>query len=135
MEFMDSQRAKEEIKKAILEELGGASSELLLDHALNPRNLGTLPQSDGQATLSGICEDTIRIQIKLKGERIEEIRFMTNGCAATVACSSMATELAKGAALSEALRIDGRMIMEALGGFPSSIPIVLILLPTPSGRR
>jgi nitrogen fixation NifU-like protein len=118
MELKDPESIAKEIEKAILEGLGKAIGEKVAEHALRPRNAGVLEDPDGEATLSGICEDTIRIQLKLAQDRIIDIAFMTNGCAATIACSSMATELAKGATVGEALSIDGKKVIEALGGLP-----------------
>lgn len=118
MKLEDSEDVAQQIERALLEELGKAIGEKVADHALRPRNAGALSDPDGEATLSGICEDTVRIQIRLKRDRIQEIAFMTNGCAATVACSSMVTELAKGATLKEVLAIDGKRVIEALGGLP-----------------
>lgn len=118
MELKDSQSIAREIEEAILQALGKAIGEKVAEHALYPRNAGLLEDPDGEATLSGMCEDTVRIQLKLAQDRITEIAFMTNGCAATIACSSMATELAKGATLREALSIDGKKVIQALGGLP-----------------
>jgi len=118
MELKDSETIAREIEEAILEGLGKAIGEKVAEHALHPRNAGFLEDPDGEATLSGICEDTIRMQLKLAKDRVTDIAFMTNGCAATIACSSMATELAKGATIKEALSIDGKKVIQALGGLP-----------------
>ncbi len=114
----ESEHMARQMERAILEELGKAVGQKVAEHALNPQNAGSLTDPDGEATLSGICEDTVRIQLRLQGDRIQEIRFMTNGCAATVACSSMVTVLAQGATIKEALGIDGKRVIEALGGLP-----------------
>lgn len=118
MKYEDGSSIQEELDRILLEEIGEKSSSQLLEHALRPHNVGILEDPDGEATVSGICEDTIRIQIRLHESTIQEIAFMTNGCAATVACASMATELAKGKTLREALTIDAQRIREALGGLP-----------------
>jgi nitrogen fixation NifU-like protein len=107
-----------ELERILLEELGKRVNPALMEHVLRPRNAGHMDQPDGEASLTGICEDTVRIQLRLAGDRIEEIRFMTNGCGATVACGSMVTELARGKPLEEALRIDGTRVVEAFGGLP-----------------
>lgn len=107
-----------QIEEVLLKQLGEALGDKVAEHALRPCNAGSLEDPDGEATVSGMCEDTVRIQLRLKGERIDGIAFMTSGCAATVACSSMVTELAKGATLKEALAINGKRVIEALGGLP-----------------
>jgi nitrogen fixation NifU-like protein len=118
MEFKDSDEAWDDLDQAILTGLGSGLSPTLVEHALRPRNAGTLEDPDGEATLSGICEDTVRIQLRLNNERIEEVAFMTDGCGATVACGSMVTELARGKTLQEAMKIDGKKVIEAFGGLP-----------------
>jgi nitrogen fixation NifU-like protein len=118
MDFRDGTEIKEELEKVLLQELGDGISPILVDHIVRPRNLGTIEAPDGEATLSGICEDTVRIQFRLQGDRIEEIRFMTNGCGATLACGSMATEWARGKTLGEAMKVSAQQLIEALGGLP-----------------
>ncbi len=118
MEFKDSDEVWDDLDQAILRGLGEGLSPTLVEHALRPRNAGTLVDPDGEATLSGICEDTVRIQVRLNHDRIEEIAFMTDGCSATVACGSMVTELARGKTLQEAMKIDGKRVIQAFGGLP-----------------
>lgn len=118
MDFGDGDEIKEELDRILMEELGKGAGGALLVHALSPRNWGGLSEPDGEAVLTGICEDTVRVQIRLQGDCIQDIRFMTNGCAATVACGSMVTELARGKTLGEALKIDGETVREAFGGLP-----------------
>lgn len=100
------------------DELEPDASAPLIRHATQPHNLGVLAEPDGEATLTGICEDTIRVQIELAGDRVARSRFLTNGCLYTVACASQATELIEGLPLVEALRLDGRRVIESLGGLP-----------------
>jgi nitrogen fixation NifU-like protein len=118
MDFKDAEAFREELDRALMEELSQRFSPILVEHVLRPRNVGDLENPDGEATLTGICEDTVRIQLRLNGERIDEIRFMTNGCGGTMACGSMATELAAGRTLQEALKLDGAKIVEMLQGLP-----------------
>lgn len=118
MEVRDGDEVREELDRILIEELSRGLGEKLVDHALNPRNWGYLEDPDGEATLTGICEDTVRIQLNLKEGRINEIRFMTNGCGATLACGSIVTELARGKTLAEAMGIRGSDVAEAFGGLP-----------------
>jgi NifU-like protein involved in Fe-S cluster formation len=87
-------------------------------HAQRPSNWGRLLLPNGEATVTGICEDTVCIQIRLTNNAIEEIRFQTDGCGFTRACASVATELALGQKLDFALRFTGAQIVEALGYLP-----------------
>lgn len=93
-------------------------TEKVIDHAMNPRNVGSLPEADGYASVTGPCGDTMQIWLRLEGERIREATFWTDGCGTTIAAGSMVTELATGKTLAEALRIGQEEVLEALGGLP-----------------
>lgn len=93
-------------------------SEMVIDHAMHPRNVGSLPQADGQATVTGPCGDTMEIWIRVENNTITEATFWTDGCGTTIAAGSMVTELAKGKRLAAALRIREEDVLEALGGLP-----------------
>lgn len=118
MDLRDETEIEDELERALLRELGESIGPKVLDHILRPRNVGMMEDPDGQATLTGICEDTVRIQFRLREDRIDEIRFMTNGCGATIACGSMVTQLAQGKTLQEAMKLGGKTIIEAFEGLP-----------------
>ena len=95
-------------------------SDLVMDHFSNPRNVGIIPDADGEGLVGNpICGDLMKIFIKVKDNRIEDIKFQTFGCGAAVAVSSMVTELVKGKTLDEALAISNKTVAEALGGLPA----------------
>ena len=85
-------------------------------HAEHPRNQGLLPNPEGQAEVTGICEDTISFQVRLKDDVIDDVCFQANGCGFTLACGSMTTELVRGKNIRDVLGITGKQIEEALGG-------------------
>jgi nitrogen fixation NifU-like protein len=91
----------------------------VLDHFLNPRNVGDVPQADalGQAGEPN-CGDTMRLSLGIKDGRIVDARFRTFGCAAAIASSSMATELIKGRTIEEARHFSNEEVVAALGGLP-----------------
>jgi nitrogen fixation protein NifU and related proteins len=62
----------------------------------------------------------MKIYIKVKDDRIDDIRFQTFGCGAAIATSSMVTEMVKGLSLEEALKVSNRSVAEALGGLPAN---------------
>jgi NifU-like protein involved in Fe-S cluster formation len=95
-------------------------SEKLMDHFMNPRNSGQLPEPDGHSEVgSPQCGDAMTLDIKVDDEdRIEDIRFMTFGCAGAIAAASALTEIAKGMELREALGIRNSRIVDYLGGMP-----------------
>jgi len=80
-------------------------SEKVMEHFRNPRNMGEIKDADGVGTVGNpVCGDMMTIYIKVKDNRIEDIKFKTFGCGAAIATSSMITELAKGKTLEEALK-------------------------------
>jgi len=94
-------------------------SEKVFEHFRNPRNVGVIEDADGVGTVGNpVCGDLMTMYIKVKNDRIEDIKFQTFGCGAAIATSSMATELAKGKTLEEALKITKQTVADALGGLP-----------------
>jgi nitrogen fixation NifU-like protein len=94
-------------------------TEKVMDHFKNPRNMGEIPDADGVGTVGNpVCGDMMTIYLKIKDDRIEDIKFKTFGCGAAVATSSMVTEIAKGKTLEEALKISRANVADELGGLP-----------------
>jgi len=93
-------------------------SEAVVEHSMNPRNMGELEDADGCAKVTGPCGDTMQLWLKLKGDNIHKISFLTDGCGTSVASGSMVTELAKGKKLGQAQRISQKDVLDALGGLP-----------------
>jgi len=94
-------------------------SDKVLDHFKNPRNVGEIENPDGEGSVGNpVCGDMMTIYLKIKDDRIEDIKFKTFGCGAAIATTSMTTELAKGKTLDEALEITRDKVAEALDGLP-----------------
>jgi nitrogen fixation NifU-like protein len=94
-------------------------TELVIDHANHPRNVGELEDADGEVILGDPeCGDQIKIGIKICDNRITDIKFKSNGCAGAIATNSMMTELAKGKTIEEALQLTDDDVIIALGGIP-----------------
>ncbi len=93
-------------------------SETTVDHALHPRNNESLPDPDGYAACDSGCGEVMRIWLRIRDNVVQEAGFWTNGCAATIACGSMATEMAAGKTVTQALAITARDIAEALVDLP-----------------
>jgi len=94
-------------------------SEKVLDHFKNPRNVGEIKDADGVGTVGNpVCGDMMTMYIKVKDDRIMDIKFKTYGCGAAIATSSMTTELAKGKTVDEALEITRQSVADALEGLP-----------------
>lgn len=97
-------------------------SELVMEHFMNPRNVGVLPDADGIGREGNpVCGDMMEMFIKVDEEgRIADIKFRTFGCGAAIATSSIATEMVKGKTLEEALKLTRSDIAAALGGLPAN---------------
>lgn len=94
-------------------------SDIVVDHFINPRNMGVISNSNGEGTNGDPdCGDYLNIYIRVENNIIEDISFLVFGCPASVATSSMTTELSKKKTLEEALKITEEDIISALGGLP-----------------
>ncbi len=94
-------------------------NDKVMDHFFNPRNVGELENPDGIGEMGNpVCGDIMRITIRVKDGRIDDIKFKTFGCGAAIATSSMVTELVKGLKLDEAMAVSNKVVAEALGGLP-----------------
>ena len=95
-------------------------SEKTLDHFRNPRNVGTLEGDDVAVGRVGnpVCGDLMEMYVRVKDDRIEDIKFQTFGCGSAVATSSMITELVMGKTLDEALEVTRADVADALDGLP-----------------
>jgi len=94
-------------------------TEKVMEHFKNPRNVGEIPDADGVGTVGNpVCGDLMTIYIKVKDNRLADIKFKTFGCGSAIATSSMITELAKGKTLEEGLKITRANVADELGGLP-----------------
>jgi nitrogen fixation NifU-like protein len=94
-------------------------TEKVMEHFKNPHNMGEIPDADGVGTVGNpVCGDLMTVYIKVKDNRLEDIKFKTFGCGAAIATSSMTTDLAKGKTLEEAMKISRVDVADSLGGLP-----------------
>lgn len=94
-------------------------SEKVMDHFMNPRNVGEIEDADGIGTVGNAkCGDIMQIFIKVKDDVITDVAFKTFGCGAAIATSSIATEMIKGKTIEEALKLTNKAVVEALDGLP-----------------
>ena len=95
-------------------------SEKVMDHFMNPRNVGKIEDADGVGEVGNAkCGDIMKIYIKVDNDIITDVKFNTFGCGSAIASSSMATELIKGKPVSEALELTNKAVAEALDGLPA----------------
>jgi len=96
-------------------------SEKVMEHFTNPRNIGEVSEPDGIGEVGNpVCGDMMKFTIKVKDNRIEDVKYFTFGCGAAIAVSSMVSEMAKGKTLEEALKITNKQVAEELGGLPGN---------------
>ena len=94
-------------------------SKKVMDHFMNPRNVGEIEKPDGVGEVGNpVCGDLMTFYIKVKDNRLEDIKFKTFGCGAAIAVSSMVSEMAKGKTLEEAMKITPRSVADELEGLP-----------------
>lgn len=96
-------------------------TQTVMDHFTNPRNVGTIPDADGEGLMGNpVCGDLMKVFIKVIDNRIVDIKFQTFGCGAAIASASMGTEMVKGKTLEEALALTNKDVARALGGLPAN---------------
>ncbi|NLM46195.1 MAG: Fe-S cluster assembly scaffold protein NifU [Firmicutes bacterium] len=97
-------------------------TEKVMDHFMNPRNVGEIENADGIGEVGNMkCGDIMRIYLKVNDQEvIEDIKFRTFGCGAAIATSSAITEMVKGKTLAEAWEISNKQVAEELGGLPEA---------------
>jgi nitrogen fixation protein NifU and related proteins len=96
-------------------------TKTVMDHFMNPRNVGEMKDADGIGEVGNpVCGDMMTIFIKVKEEEIKDIKFLTFGCGAAIAVSSMLTEMAKGKTIEDAKKITNKAVAEALEGLPKN---------------
>ncbi len=94
-------------------------SQKVMDHFTNPRNVGEIEDADGVGEVGNpVCGDMMSFYIKVKDNRLEDVKFKTFGCGAAIAVSSMVSEMAKGKTLEEALKITPKSVADELEGLP-----------------
>ena len=94
-------------------------SEKVMDHFMNPRNVGEIENPDGVGEIGNpVCGDMMTFYIKVKDNRLEDVKFRTFGCGAAIAVSSMVSEMAKGKTLQEASAITPALVAKELEGLP-----------------
>ena len=96
-------------------------SEKVMEHFMNPRNVGEMEDASGIGTVGNAsCGDIMRVFLKIENDVIIDAKFKTFGCGAAVATSSVATEMVKGKTVNEALTVTNKAVMEALEGLPAA---------------
>lgn len=94
-------------------------SEKVMEHFLNPQNVGVIENADGVGEVGNAkCGDIMKMYLKIDNEVITDVKFETFGCASAIASSSMATEMIKGKLVAEAMLLTNKAVAKALDGLP-----------------
>jgi len=114
----DFDKAIEEIQASVIEEARKVYSEKVIERWLHPTYMGEVEDPQGSGKVTGPCGDTMHVFLRIENGKIADARFLTDGCATTIATGCMACELAIGKTYKEALKISKKVILEELGGLP-----------------
>ena len=105
----------EELQDAVLE----GYSDQLKHEFLHPQNVGKIENPRSSASITGVCGDTVEMYLSISEGRINDIKFMTDGCGFTTACASYVTRISKGKTIGDALRINPKDVDSHFGGLPA----------------
>ena len=95
-------------------------SEKVMDHFMNPRNVGAIENASGVGEVGNAkCGDIMKIYLKIENDIIQNVKFETFGCGSAIASSSMATEMILGKSIHEAMALTNAAVAEALDGLPA----------------
>ena len=109
------------MQEKIIDDMRKVYSEKVIELFLHPKNVGEIKDAEGYGKFTGPCGDTMEIYLKIKDDTIYDAKFMTDGCGTTIACGSVATELAQKKTFVQALAsVSADEILKKLGGLPES---------------
>lgn len=114
----DLDKLASELQKAIDDDARNIYSEEVIQYSSHPKNLGRMNDPDGSASIKGLCGDTMEMYLVIAGGIIIDARFYTDGCGVTLACGSVATELAKARSINDVLMISPADIIYTLKSLP-----------------
>ena len=112
----DFDKMMDSIQAELDAEAKATFSKKVLDECKHPQNIGRMKDPDSVGIITGPCGDTMEFFLKFKNDKVTDIQFMTDGCAPTVACGSIATQMAKGKSLREVSMITNNDLIKALDG-------------------
>ena len=114
----DFDKLIDDLQSRIDEDEAKVFSKTAIAEARNPSNVGILEDADGVAERTGSCGDTMRIYVRLEGDCVSQVTFLTDGCGATTACGSMLSRTVEGMTVEDAMAFGDEDLVELLDGLP-----------------
>lgn len=114
----DFDKLAQYLQEKVLEEERKIYSQRAIEEFMNPQNFGKMENPDSRSSVKGSCGDTVEIFLSVENNKIKDIKFLTDGCGATVACNSYLTRTVKGKTLKEAYRLESKDIDDYFEGLP-----------------
>ena len=114
----NDEQIKKEMIDLLIEKITGGLSEKVVDYGNHPRNYGSMEKPDGYAKIKGPCGDTMEMFLKIRNDKIDDIRYTTDGCMTSHAAGTAATVMAKGKPVRECMKINQSSILEHQDGMP-----------------
>ena len=108
----------DKIARTLQEPILKGYSEKFKQEFSNPKNIGKIEDADSQVSITGICGDTVEMYLAFKNGKINDIKFMTDGCGATIACASYVTRMVKGKTVEDALQMEPEDVDNYFDGLP-----------------
>ena len=115
----DIEKFARQLQEQIMAQIRKKYSEIVIDYWQHPRNFKKIDSPDGYAQVKGTCGDTMEMYIKVEDDKITDCSFQTDGCGTSIACGSVATEIARGKSFIQALGlVSAEEILKRIGGLP-----------------
>ena len=108
----------DKLQEEIVADMRRVYTKTVIDHAMHPRNAGSMEDADAFTSITGPCGDTMVMWLKVTDNRIEKANFWTDGCGTSIAAGSMTTEMVKGKPMSGVMKMTPQDVLDALGGLP-----------------
>lgn len=109
-----------DLQEQIIEDARRDYSEIVIDHWMNPRNIGKIEDYNGYGRVTGSCGDTVEIYLRILDNEIKHASFFTDGCGITIACASIVTELVTGKSVGQVKGIKYKTVLKICGGLPDA---------------
>lgn len=118
MDEKDLEKATQEVRNALEEGIRDKYSDAVLRNWLDPQHMGQIERPEGYGKMAGSCGDEMEFFLRVRDEKIMDVRFATSGCITSIASGNMGAKLASGRTISEALMLTASDILDGLHGLP-----------------